>query len=118
MDPAKLQARRFAKLFDLYPLDLDTAKAASTAMREALARSYADKEWRNFMENAVKHATHSLVRATSERQMISYQSRIDTLMQLLNMGKQSFIQFETLRTALAKKEPLTDLERDVEEIKL
>ncbi len=118
MDPVKLQARRFAKLFDLYPLELDTPKAASTAMREGLARAYADKEWRSFMENAVKFATHNLIRATTERQMITYQSRIETLMQILNMGKQNFIQFEVLRQSLTKKEPLKDVEHSVEEIKL
>jgi len=118
MDPGKLQARRLGKLFDLYPMELDTPKAATTAMREGLARAYADKEWRSFMENAVKFATHNLIRATTERQMITYQARIDVLMQILNMGKQNFIQFEMLKAAIAKREPLKDIEHQVEEIKL
>lgn len=107
--------KKIELLFDLHPVDLNEPREATAMMRQSLATMYGDNGFRAFLENAVKYANKSLISAASMEQVIFYRSRIETLMQLLNMGKQHFIHFEMLR---AKKEPLREVEHQVAEVKL
>lgn len=108
-------AAKVEKLFDLYPLELNEPKEATALMRQSLATMYGDNGLRAFLENAVKYANKSLISANSMEQVIFYRSRIEALMQLLNMGKQHFIHFEMLRS---KREPLREVEHQVAEVKI
>jgi pantoate kinase len=114
-DTLKDTSEKLGKLFDLYPVDFTMPKETNMAMREALARLYADPALRSFLENAVKFANRSLIASATLEQSIFYKSRIETLMQLLNMGKQHFIHFEMKK---ARKEPLQMVGDMVAEIKL
>ncbi len=109
---AKLEevSEKLVKLFDLYPVDLSVPKETTMAMRESLARLYADPAMRGFLENAVKFANRSLIASATPEQMLFYKSRIETLLQLLTMGKQHFIHFEMKR---AGKEPLRAVENSI-----
>lgn len=95
---------KVGKLFDLYPLDLKDAREVSIAMREGLARMYGDPSLRAFLENSVRFANQNLIRSATSEQMMFYKARIETLLQLLAMGKQHFIHFEMLRMNVAKKQ--------------
>ncbi|MES2006863.1 MAG: hypothetical protein V4436_02010 [Patescibacteria group bacterium] len=108
-------SKKLGELLNLYPIDLSEPKETTMAMREALARLYSDPAIRAFLENAVKYANRSLISAISPEQHIFYKSRIETLLQLLNMGKQHFVHFEMRQ---ARKEPLRSVEMVVPEIKL
>ncbi len=103
------------RLLDLYPIDLSEPKETNAAMRESLARTYADPHMRAFFENAVKYGTRSLIKARNTDEMIFYKSRIETLLQLLNMSKQHFVHFEMMKK---RGEPLRAVENLVDEIKL
>lgn len=98
-------SKKLEKLFDLVPVDLKEPKEISTAMREALARMFGDPNLRGFLENAIKFANQSLIRSVKEDQMLFYKARIETLMQLLAMGKQHFVHFEMLQRKV-EKQPL------------
>lgn len=106
---------KLEKLLDLYPVDLSMPKETNMAMRESLARMYADPAMRGFLENALKFANRSLIASLSPEQHIFYKARMETLLQLLNMGKQHFIHFEMKR---AGKEPLQAMEHLIPEVKL
>ncbi len=108
-------SEKLEKLLDLYPIDLQAPKETNMAMREALSRMYSDPAMRSFFENAVKFANRSLIGSATVEQMVFYKSRIETLLQLLNMGKQHFIHFEMKK---ARKEPLQAVEHSVEATKL
>ncbi len=108
-------SKKVVALLDLYPIDLAEPKETTMAMRESLARLYADPQMRSFLENAVRFANRNLIAAASQEQTLFYKSRIETLLQMLNMGKQHFIHFEMKR---AKKEPLSAIEKMVPEVKL
>ncbi len=102
-------------LLDLYPIDFSEPKEATMGMREALARIYSDPAMRGFLENAVKFANRNLIASATHEQMVFYKSRMETLVQLLNMGKQHFIHFEMQK---ARTEPLRAVEKNVPEVKL
>lgn len=108
-------SKRLVGLLDLYPIDFSEPKEANMAMREALARIYAEPALRAFLENAVKFANRNLVASATMEQSIFYKSRMETLMQLLNMGKQHFIHFEMQK---ARSEPLKAVEKSVPEVKI
>ncbi len=108
-------SKKVIELFDLYPIDLTEPKETTMAMRESLARLYGDPAMRAFLENAVKYANRSLIAAAEVDRHIFYKSRIETLLQLLNMGKQHFIHFEMKR---ARKEPLQAVEKLISSIEL
>lgn len=114
-DTLKDTSEKLEKLLDLYPVDFAMPKETSMAMRESLARMYSDPAMRSFLENAVKFANRSLIASATIEQSIFYKSRIETLLQLLNMGKQHFIHFEMKK---ARKEPLKAMEALVAEVKL
>lgn len=108
-------SEKLDKLLDLYPIDFSTPKETTAAMRESLARMYGDNAMRLFIENAIKFANRSLISAVLPEQMIFYKSRIETLLQLLNMGKQHFIHFEMKR---AGSEPLKAVEKSIAGVEL
>ncbi len=112
---SEIAAESLNKLFDVYPLELSDPKEVTAAMREALARMFADNNLRIFLENTVRYANKGLIKAGTMEQHIFYQSRMETLMQLLTMGKQHFIQFEMIRT---KRESLREVEKEIAEVKL
>ncbi len=109
-------SEKLGKLLDLYPVDLSEPKETNMAMRESLARLYADPAMRAFLENAVKYANRSLIAAVSPEQHVFYKSRIETLLQLLNMSKQHFIHFEIKRAG--RKEPLRAVEDLIPSVKI
>ena len=111
---------KVSALFDLYPIELDEPTKTTMGMREGLAQMYADPSMRAFLENAVRYATRSLVRSSTPESMIFYKSRIETLLQLLNMGKQHFVHFEMLRASSKKNssEPLREVEHLIKGIEL
>lgn len=108
----KKVSTRLNKLFDLYPLELTDSKDISTAMREGLARMFGDPHLRAFLENSVRFANQNLIKASTAEQQFAYKHRIDTLMQLLAMGKQHFIHFEMIRSRVAKEQ---QIRQEVEE---
>lgn len=114
-DVLKEVSEKVDKLLDLYPIDFTMPKETNMAMRESLARMYSDPAMRAFLENSVKFANRSLIASATQDQSIFYKSRIETLMQLLNMAKQHFIHFEMKK---ARKEPLKVVEQLVAEVKL
>jgi len=114
-DTLENMSKKLEGLLDLYPIDFTVPKDTTMSMRESLARMYGDPPMRAFLENAVKYANKSLIACSTLEQMIFYKSRIETLLQLLNMGKQHFVHFEMQR---ARKEPLRSMEAVVPEVKL
>lgn len=113
----KKVSARLDKLFDLYPLILTDSKEVTLAMREGLARMFGDPHLRAFLENSVRFANQNLIRAATPEQQFAYKHRIDTLMQLLAMGRQHFIHFEMLRSTVAKKQQIKKEVESKEEIK-
>lgn len=108
-------SKKLDELLNLYPVDFSEPKETTMAMRESLARLYGDPAMRAFLENAVKYANRSLIASVSPEQHIFYKSRIETLLQLLNMGKQHFVHFEMRK---ARREPLRSVEAVIPEIKI
>lgn len=108
-------SNRLEGLFDLYPLILTDSKEVTLAMREGLARMFGDPHLRAFIENSIRFANQNLIRASTPEAQFAYKHRIDTLMQLLSMGKQHFIHFEMLRMNLSKKQQVkSDVESKLE----
>jgi hypothetical protein len=85
---------RVEQLFDLYPIEDLKAVEVSEDMKDGLARSYAHKGMRNYLENAVKIALKSMAIAPTPLEIAYFKSRIDTLEQLLAKGKQVYTQIE------------------------
>ena len=81
---------RIANLFDLYPIDDLTPTQINEEMKSSLARFYADKGMRAYLENAVKIALRNMAIAPDQTQITYYKSRVDVLEQLLAKGKQMF----------------------------
>lgn len=109
-------AETLTSLFELYPLDLSgPRKETNAAMREALARMYADVALRSYLENAIRDANKALIASHTTEQHMFYKSRMETLGQLLLIGKNHFIHSEIKRSM---KEPLKAVESEITEIKL
>ncbi len=108
--------KKLADSLEMFPVEFwNEPKETNMLMREALARMYGDNHFRAFLENAVKYANRSLIASANMEQSIFYKARMETLVQLLNMGKQHFIHFEMHK---AKREPLKAVEKVVAEVKL
>ena len=103
----KKVSTKLGKLFDLYPMEFGDYKEVTTAQRESLARMYGDTTLRSFLENSVRFANQNLIKSANHDQMLFYKARIETLMQLLTMGKQHFIHFEMLQRRV-EKQPLQE----------
>lgn len=108
---------KLSKLFDLYPIDLGESKKINSAMRESLARMFGDTNYRLFLENSIKFANQNLLRSTTLDQNIYYKSRIETLLQLLNMGKQHFVHYEMIRTSVDKKKQFQKVDEELKNFK-
>lgn len=81
---------RLKLLFDLYPIEDLRPADISEEMKGGLAKFYADRGQRAYIENAVKIAIRNMGTASTPVEIAYYKSRIDVLEQLLAKGKQSF----------------------------
>ncbi len=86
----KLMQARLEALFDLYPIEDLQPIPVKEEMRDGLAKSYANKGYRAYLENSVKIALKNMAVAPDQSQIIYYKSRVDVLEQLLAKGKQMF----------------------------
>lgn len=86
----KIMAARLEKLFDLYPIENLQPTQVNEEMKDSLAKFYADRGLRLYMENAVKIALQKMALAPDAIQIAYYKSRVDVLEQLLAKGKQMF----------------------------
>lgn len=89
-----------------YGLTLTDPKQLSVAQGEALARMFGDNVLRTVFENLIMVQNKNLIASTTELQHIYFKARMDTLVQLLEMGRAHFINFEMIR-----KRPLTEQQR-------
>jgi len=81
---------RLEKLFDLYPIEDLRPSEVNEEMKAGLARLYADRGQRMYLENAVKIAIKNMSVAPTPLEINYYKSRIDCLEQLLAKGQQCF----------------------------
>lgn len=86
----KLMQARMEALFDLYPIEDLQPIQVKEEMRDGLAKAYANKGFRAYLENSVKIALKNMAVAPDQQQIIYYKSRVDVLEQLLAKGKQMF----------------------------
>ena len=86
----KKASERLEKLFDLYPIEDLQPTEANETMKGGLARFYADKGMRLYLENSVKIALKNMAVSPDPLQIMYYKSRVDVLEQLLAKGKQMF----------------------------
>lgn len=89
-----------------YGLTLTDPKQITIAQGEALARMFGDNVLREVFENLIRVQNKNLIASTTELQHIYFKARMDTLVQLLEMGRAHFINFEMIR-----KKPLTEAQR-------
>ena len=81
---------RLKELFDLYPIENLQPTQVTEEMKDSLAKFYADKGLRLYLENAVKIALKNMAVAPDQTQITYYKSRVDVLEQLLAKGKQMY----------------------------
>ncbi len=81
---------RLEQLFDLYPIENLSPIIVSEEMKDGLAKGYANRGQRMYLENAIKIAIQKMAIAPDEVQIAYYKSRVDVLQQLLAKGKQMF----------------------------
>jgi hypothetical protein len=81
---------RLKELFNLYPIEDLQPTPVTVEMKDSLARFYADKGLRMYLENATKIALTNMAVAPDATQITYYKSRVDVLMQLLAKGKQMY----------------------------
>lgn len=81
---------RINNLFDLYPIENLQPVQVQEDMKDGLARMYAHKGSRAYLENAVKIALKNMAVASTPVEISYFKSRIDVLQQLLAKGKQIF----------------------------
>lgn len=82
-------------------------KNVSDEHRHALAKMYADRALRDYLEKCIRIANENVIRSLKkgdERIARDYVARIDSFRQLLEKGKTHFVHFETIERKL--KEPL------------
>ena len=89
-----------------YGLTLTDPKQLTIAQGEALARMFSDTILRNVFENLIMIQNKNLIASTTELQHIYFKARMDTLVQLLEMGRAHFINFEMIR-----KRPTSEKQR-------
>ncbi len=89
-DFEKIMAARLEKLFDLYPIENLQPTQVTEEMKDSLAKFYADRGLRLYLENAVKIALQKMAVAPTPVEIAYYKSRVDVLEQLLAKGKQMF----------------------------
>ena len=81
---------RLKELFDLYPIEDLQPKKVSEEMKDGLSKAYANRGFREYLENAVKIALSNMAIAPDDVQITYYKSRVDVLQQLLAKGKQTY----------------------------
>lgn len=86
----KIMNERIEKLFDLYPIEDLQPSQINEEMKAGLAKFYADRGMRTYLENAIKIALRNMAIAPDQIQITYYKSRVDVLEQLLAKGKQMF----------------------------
>jgi hypothetical protein len=86
----KLMNARLEKLIDLYPIEDLRPVQATEEMKTGLAKGYANKGLRLYLENSVKIALQKMAIAPTPLEIAYYKSRVDTLQQLLAKGQQMF----------------------------
>lgn len=89
-DLTEKMTKRLDKLFDLYPIEDLRPSEVNEEMKSGLARFYADKGQRLYIENAVKIALKNMAVAPDQMTITYFKSRIDVLEQLLAKGKECF----------------------------
>ena len=92
---------RLNELFDLYPIENLQPGEISDEMKTGLARFYADRGQRLYIENAVKIALKNMAVAPDPVQIAYYKSRVDVLEQLLAKGKQMYTNMEVLKKGIS-----------------
>lgn len=95
----------------------DKPVAINEAMRQALARMYADKDMREFLIRTTQAANQNSVKALDAGKpdlAMRFANRATAWQDLLEKGKQNFIHFEAIKKSL--KDPLKNAK--VEEVKL
>jgi hypothetical protein len=102
----QLVSEEVAKHLVDYGLTLTDPKQLTIAQGEALARMFGDNVLRSVFENLITVQNKNLISSTTELQHIYFKARMDTLLQLLEMGRAHFINFEMIR-----KKPLTEEQR-------
>ena len=90
--------QRIDKLFDLYPIEDLRPLEVQEEMKEGIAKSYAQRGFRSYLENAVKIALKNMAVAATPVEIAYYKSRVDVLEQLLAKGKQMFTSMESIRS--------------------
>lgn len=93
----KKMTERLETLFDLYPIENLQPGEVNDEMKTGLARFYADRGQRMYIENAVKIALKNMAVAPTQIEIAYYKSRVDVLEQLLAKGKQMFTNLEVLK---------------------
>lgn len=88
---------RLEELFNLYPIDNLQPSEVNEEMKLGLARFYADRGQKLYIENAVKIALKNMAISPDPIQIAYYKSRVDCLEQLLAKGKQMFTNLEVLK---------------------
>lgn len=88
---------RIEELFDLYPIEDLQPSVINEEMRAGLAKFYADRGQRTYIENAVKIALKNMAISPDPVQIAYYKSRVDVLEQLLAKGKQMFNTIPTIK---------------------
>lgn len=95
--------KRLEELFDLYPIDNLQPTEVTAEMRDGLARMFADKGFKLYLENAIKIALKNMAVAPTPIEIAYYKSRVDVLEQLLAKGKQLFLSSTVLEKGLHGK---------------
>lgn len=88
---------RIDKLFDLYPIDDLRPSETTEAMKEGLAKAYADRGFRAYLENSLKIALSNMAKSPTQMEITYYKSRVDVLQQLLAKGKEVFTRVEVAK---------------------
>ncbi len=113
-DVLKEVSGHLSALLDLLPVDLDRPREKTRAQEEALARLWADNGIRDAIESFIRVQNKNLIKASTELEHIYFKAKIDTLMQLLAIGKTNFIKFASLsKRELTEEQKFHELEKQL-----
>lgn len=80
--------------------DFNKPEKITEAMKGGLARMFADQDFRDYMTHAINVANHNILAALklSKPELAKdYSIRLESLQQLLELGKKNYIQSEKLK---------------------